>query len=516
MTNSNSVILQQPDRALHNMSEEVKTTTSLGRLTPVYFAEVVPGDIVDLNAEFLTKFQPMRTPAFQNFNAHIHYFYVPFRVLWPRWKWFIQNQKKTGELAPPIHPFFKPAATLANRYNTGPLWLAQYFGFYTNADVTLSPFAWSAYQMIYNEYYRHEQMTPDRYDDCVLTDGDNTPNFDFFNSLRYRTYKDDYFAMALLSPQLGEAAALSLLSDEMMPVYSSVDPIGTDVNQEILMTNQPSGFNGTNIIPIDTSTGTPYNLFVNPNDGQLNITVNELIQLQRMQEFLVRQNIAGNRYNEYILAFFGIRVPDLRLDRPDYICGIKAPVAISEVVNMGSDTDQGYQTGQGNSYAEGGRGRYEVLEHGIIMGLYSCIPNHGYMNATKKMFHKNNWESYYVPAFDQMGEMPILNKELVLNHIDPEGTWGYVPQFADYRESFNFVTGEFRTTLTTWHLNRALPNNINLSEAFFNIYNPDRVFDIDLSTDSILLWVVNQVSMLRKMKLYSMPTLTNNYGNNLV
>jgi hypothetical protein len=242
--------------------------------------------------------------------------------------------------------------------------------------------------------------------------------------------------------------------------------------------------------------------------------MNELIELNRMQEFLVRQNLAGNRYNEYILAFFGVQVPDLRIDRPDYITGLKAPVQISEVLNTA--TDQGYQTGQGNSYSEGGRKNYTVLEHGIIMGLYTCIPTLGYMNAINRFMYKKSYEDYFIPIFDQMGEREIINKEIVQDHIDPFGTFGYVPKFAEYRMTFNKVTGEFGTNLTTWHLAQDNPNNLTLNSQFFDIKNPDRVFQVSASSaDSILLWIVNKVFINRPIKKYSMPVLSNNYGNNL-
>jgi hypothetical protein len=242
--------------------------------------------------------------------------------------------------------------------------------------------------------------------------------------------------------------------------------------------------------------------------------MNELIELNRMQEFLVRQNLAGNRYNEYILAFFGVQVPDLRIDRPDYITGIKAQVTISEVLNTA--VDQGYQTGQGNAYTEGGRANYKVLEHGIIMGLYTCMPTLGYINAVARFMYKKSWEDYYVPIFDQMGEREIINKELVQDHIDPFGTFGYVPKYAEYRMTFNKVTGEFATNLKSWHLALDLPTNTTLNNQFFDVKNPDRIWAITAATaDSILLWFVAKAYISRPMKKYSMPVLSNQYGNNL-
>ena len=259
----------------------------------------------------------------------------------------------------------------------------------------------------------------------------------------------------------------------------------------------------------------PTFLYVDPNQATFQISMNQLIELNRMQEFLVRQNLAGNRYNEYILAFFGVRVPDLRIDRPDYICGVKAPVTVSEVLNTANS--QGYQSGQANSFAEGGKRGYYCYEHGLVIGIYSCIPTNSYMNAIQRLFFKQSYEDWYVPIFDQMGEREIINKEIVQDHVDPYGTFGYVPKFAEYRMTYGKVTGEFADTLNTWHLALDLPNNVTLNSQFFDIRNPARTFAITNPNlaDPILVWLVNKVYINRPMKKFSMPVLSNQYGNNI-
>ena len=516
---ANSVLLQKPDTSEHNLSEELKTTTSLGRITPVYIAEVVPGDRVDLNAEFLTKFQPMATPAFQNFTAYVHYFYVPFRILWKNWKYFIQNQPAPDGIVPPHPPILDLSAIDPDDFLPPNInYIFNYFGINGPDNMeAVNALPFSAYQLIYNEYYRHEQIHPDLTQDILLTDGSNNANLTTLSTIRYRTYKDDYFTSALKAPQSGNEASLALATDKMLHVRRNHVPVSGETKFEFNGQELPSGTSSdavvNNLLNTDpTLAGNE--LYVDPNDASYAVTMNDLIELNRMQEFLVRQNLAGNRYNEYILAFFGVRVPDLRLDRPDYITGVKAPVTISEVINTAGS--QGYQTGQGNSFAEGGRGNYEVLEHGIIMGLYTCIPSQSYLTSIQRLFYKLSYEDYYVPIFDQMGEREIINKELEQNHVDPYGTFGYVPKFAEYRLPFNKITGEFGTTLTTWHLANIYDLTQVLDESFFDIRNPDRVFQVGATNaDSILIWLVNKVIISRPMKKYAMPVLSNNYGNNI-
>nr|QJB19243.1 MAG: major capsid protein [Microvirus sp.] len=510
---ANSVLLQKPDKSTHNLTEDLKTTTGIGRITPIYLAEVVPGDSVDLTCEFLTKFQPMATPAFQNFNAYVHYFYVPFRVLWKNWKYYIQNVNIPQTTAPPVPPYLQLSTLSPSSFITPATdYIHNYFGFYSPANLEyVNAMPYAMYQLIYNEYYRHEQLTPDLREELYLTDGDNTSKLATLSQMKYRTYKDDYFTAALTSPQSGGEASITLLTNNMMPVYENINP--SPGFNELQSTNTGNS-RVKQLATADPDISDGYH-YVNPSEASFQITMNELIELQRMNEYLVRQNLAGNRYNEYILAFFGVRVPDLRIDRPDYICGVKAPVQLSEVLNTANQ--QGYQTGQGNAYAEGSNKNYYVQEHGMIMGLYTCMPEKGYTQAIQRLFYKNSYQDYYAPIWDQMGEREIINKELVQDHVDPYGTFGYIPKFAEYRLPFNKVTGEFQDTLTTWHLAMILPTNVVLDNQFISVENPTRTFVItepDLA-DPILLWIVNKVYMTRPIKKYSMPVLTNDYGNNI-
>lgn len=522
---ANSVLLQSPSKSTHNLTETLLTTTGLGRLTPVYVAEVVPGDSVDLNAEFLTKFQPMATPAFQNFNAYVHFFYVPFRILWKNWEWFIQNIPVPGGSVPPVPPYIDLTAEAQSKFDT-PSYskVHNYFGFKSPSNTeSVNALPYAAYQLIYNEYYRAEDVTTDEREKLWLLDGDNATKLGDLDPVRYRNVKDDYFLAALTAPQSGNEASLTLLTQNMLPVRANdlgggVFPPG-DTDVKIAANTLPSLASGSVFTQMGDASADPdisgAYLYVNPSEATFQITQNDLIELNRMQEFLIRQNLAGTRYNEYILAMFGVHVPDLRINRPDYICGIKAPVTIGEVLNTAAD--QGTQSGQGNSYAEGGRGNYSVLEHGLVIGIYSCLPQQIYMQSIQRLFWKRSFTDYYAPIFDQMGEREVINKELVQNHVDPYGTFGYVPKFAEYRLTHNKITGEFGSNLQNWHLARNYANNVVLDSEFPAVLSPQRVFDITDHTiaDSILLWIVIKCYMTRPMKMYSMPTLTNDYGNNL-
>lgn len=71
----------------------------------------------------------------------------------------------------------------------------------------------------------------------------------------------------------------------------------------------------------------------------------------QIQRWLERNARAGVRYTEFLGAHFGVAPTDDRLDRPEYIGGMKAPVIFSEVLQTSEtgSTPQGNLAGHGLS-----------------------------------------------------------------------------------------------------------------------------------------------------------------------
>ena len=61
------------------------------------------------------------------------------------------------------------------------------------------------------------------------------------------------------------------------------------------------------------------------------VTINALRQSFQIQKMYERDATGGNRYVEMILSHFGVRGDDLRLNRPQYLGGGKAPIMINPV-----------------------------------------------------------------------------------------------------------------------------------------------------------------------------------------
>ena len=60
-------------------------------------------------------------------------------------------------------------------------------------------------------------------------------------------------------------------------------------------------------------------------------TINQLRQSIKIQQLLEIEARGGTRYNEILYAHFGVRPPDARLQRPEYLGGGTASISINPI-----------------------------------------------------------------------------------------------------------------------------------------------------------------------------------------
>ena len=148
----------------------------MGYLVPTLALECVPGDKFNISCESMVRLAPMIAPIMHRVDVTMHYFFVPNRILWPNWEKFITN---TPDEVTGILPAL-PTLSLNPGSPSDFVRLADYFGCCppptsgsTDADISAFPFA--AYQKIYDEYYRDQNLIPSTYRD--LLDGDINNGF---------------------------------------------------------------------------------------------------------------------------------------------------------------------------------------------------------------------------------------------------------------------------------------------------------------------------------------------------
>lgn len=496
----NSVKVEAPSQNNFDLTHDVKLTMQMGNLVPILAMDCVPGDNVKLSFESLVKFQPMLAPPMQRMDVYIHSFFVPYRIIWPNWeKWIVDAG--TSIVAPYIS-----AAAWSGWETLGYNKLLDYMGVPPipatgTFNLPISMFNFAAYQCIYNEYYRDQNLVPEV--DYKLVDGDNSANVAELLKLRKRAWEHDYFTAALPFAQKGAAVDI---------------PLGTIDQNVLVKTNTAGGttLTGTTNQTIQDGTAfTPFpnTLFAATEGIELEpTTINDLRRAFKLQEWLEKNARGGTRYIESNKVHFDVNSPDARLQRPEYITGSKSPVVISEILNttgIDGELPQGNMSGHGMSLTGSNQGSYYATEHGVIIGIMSILPKPSYSQGVPKQYLRSSPLDFYWPSFANIGEQEIKQEELYAYDAATQGnTFGYIPRYAEYKYIPNRIAGDFRTTLDFWTLSRQFATSPTLSQQFIEC-DPDettRIFAVQDGTDPILVQVLNKINARRKMPVYGTPS----------
>jgi hypothetical protein len=497
----NSIKLQRPKKNVFDLTHDVKLSAEMGNLTPILTLECVPGDKFDIGCESLIRFAPMIAPVMHRMDVSMHYFFVPNRILWDNWEKFITGN---DDVVAPFLSYFDNTTY----YPASVRKAMDYIGVPplptggVSQNISALPFA--AYQAIYNEYYRDQNLiAPVNY---KLNDGDNTDSAARvleLTQLRKRAWEHDYFTASLPFAQKGAAVDIPLGS--ITTPYQKIQ--GSGGGPDVVSV---SGTYDVDAAPTPLGPG----LYAPGTTADVEpTTINDLRRAFRLQEWLEKNARGGTRYIESILTHFGVKSSDKRLQRPEYITGVKSPVIISEVVNTTGQSDglaQGNMAGHGISVSSGRSGSYYCEEHGYIIGVMSVMPKTCYQQGIPKTFLKNDNLDYFWPSFAHIGEQAVTNNEIYAYTSTANDTFGYVPRYAEYKYMPSRVAGEFRDTLDFWHLGRKFDTAPALSGEFVSCNPTKRIFAVlegpgSEATDSLYCHVLNKIKAVRPMPKFGTP-----------
>ena len=148
-------------RHKHNLSHQVNGTYLMGGLYPICVQEVLPGDSFNHRTSVFLRAFPTVRPLMHPTHVDIRHFFVPIRLLWDEFEQFIVGQKQNSEGNDIIWPHINlsqatgvVAGSLSDHLGL-PYVPAGDFG---QDGISVNALPFRAYSLIYNEWYRDEQL----------------------------------------------------------------------------------------------------------------------------------------------------------------------------------------------------------------------------------------------------------------------------------------------------------------------------------------------------------------------
>lgn len=531
----NQVELRKPTRSTFDLSHEKRISSRIGKLTPVLITETMPNDTFHGSTEVLVKLAPMVAPIFHRLNLYVHYFFVPNRLLWKDWETFITGGRLGAAVtAPPVPPSLAISEILdweLNLLDKGSL--ADYLGIPNIIDAdtalwnarTIDAMPFAAIYRCWYDYYRDRNYVDDN-QLLPLPSGDNGGSEVELCSSRNRCWEHDYFTSALPWTQRG--------AEVLMPLSGSGTVTYNTANRFMQSDGGGPGAGGALGLGSGLEAGMPKDA-----GGELvyldniqsvdidssDVSINDLRRAVRLQEWLERNALAGSRYNESIMAHFGRKTSDARLQRAEYLGGGKAVIQISEVMTTAFSMDDsvepavvmppGNPVGRGSSYANTNTFHYNCEEHGFVIGILSVLPTSGYMQGLPRMFqNRNTFLEYPWPSFAHLGEQEVFDNEIFMDPTSvpadrtAQPLFGYQSRYADWKYIPSSSHGDFRQSLDFWHLTRKFASQPELGAAFVTFEDElqDRVFNVS-DVDTLWMYVYNKMRVKRSLPYFGTPML---------
>ncbi len=548
-------------RSSFKRNSTYKTTFNAGDLNCIFLDEVLPGDTFNLKLQtFMRILSPLKYPIMDNLYCDFQFYFVPIRLVYEDYEKFFGSSKgpegnweyDDSHLMPGITA---PAET---GWEVGSL--ADQFGLPTGVPgirVNVLPFR--AYNRVIGDWYRPSVyelpmpvMRTDTPDDSL------NPELPTDYPIAKRMKRPDYFTAALIAPQRGPGIELSL--GGFAPVVGNNQGLGltyapgpasgvqylcnqegsanTAFSQFFTKNSNPNGLSIGDARAVPNTDQHPWGAVGVVNDPARSgliadlstataATINSLRQAFQLQRALERDERGGVRYVTQLLSHFGVRSPDARLQRSEYLGGGSIPISIHTVANTNGATG----STQAELAAFGVAGERNTVgfvksfvEHGYILGIASVRADLTYQQGIPRMFDRWARFDFYYPVFAHLGEQVIKNKEIFAqgpkvldslgNQVD-EQPFGYQERFAEYRYSVSKITGQLRSTysapLDAWHLAQKFNNLPVLNEEFLYENVPmSRVKAVTTAPDFLYdsLIVCNCV---RPMPLFGVPGLVDHF-----
>lgn len=266
------------------------------------------------------------------------------------------------------------------------------------------------------------------------------------------------------------------------------------------------------------------NLVADLSAADIGTLVNDIRTAFQMQRILERSARMGSRFVEYIYGAFGVKAPDQRLQRSEYLAGASTPLHLQQVAQTapGTSTDSSF-VGDLSAYSlTNGFMNFKksFTEHGYVIQFLAIRQKHTYSQGIEKFWTRKTRFDFYDPTLSHIGEQPIYVDELRYNPNVAQNSqvFGYNEAWVDLRYRPSHVTAQLRPEVEEnigyWSAADFYENPPTLSKEFIEETPTfvDRTLQIPSTTAPQFIcsvWIENHA--IRVLPLYSTPELVDHF-----
>lgn len=187
--------------------------------------------------------------------------------------------------------------------------------------------------------------------------------------------------------------------------------------------------------------------------------------LEGISDYVIRNNIGGTRFHEWMKAHFGYVTNEQDSQRSQFLKMWTDSLRFSPVTSSVESGNYllGDRVTQGNAQGQY-KLKYEAKEHGFLIFGYMVVPSTDYYQGEKPWVRAlgNPFDSFYVPELDSVGLEPIPRSAVYSsydirdvpsggnpNSVAPlsqfNGVFGFAPKYAQkYKVGYSYLNGDFR------------------------------------------------------------------------
>lgn len=526
-------------------------TLKCGTLVPVLVEPLIPGDKITVGNLTQVDLPPLATNFYGRVDVKLEAFFVPYRLLLQQWQKFMRYKNDFKAMETNTYAVYSRLPQIRVPYTAfASGGLLDYLGYKTSEMSTgnvnlVNPLPLLAYHKIYDCWYRdkllqkpvfveespstittatairnlpwysipmsndYEWESPDLPSDSefpslmspVVVNGYNATGTTLANNskfndghlvwdLRQRNFAKDYFTTATTEPQAGD------------PVSLRFDvPLEAQASEE------------------GTVEGTGYGAF----------TIAALRAANSLQQFVERNNLAGDDYGDQIQARFGVRPSDVALNYPIFLGSASYDVYNRSVFQTAETSSEdsanpfktiGAEYGKASSMGKSSLvGNFQCTEHGLIMVMASLVPHAFYSTGIRRYLMASELSDFPEPLLASIGDEPIYKEELIGNvntsQVWQKNVFGYTGRYSSAKFANDEVHGLLRDgeNLDAFAIQRSFDDILTteLGTEFIQIPTNlmDQVMAADTGLTGFTAWyqMYFEVHKASQLPVYSIPTL---------